>query len=116
MMNTGLRGPFPLTLESIGLAAATAAESGVYALGYVDAKARFCVTFVGTALGDMQSALRGHIGTAQCFKLELYASPEKAFIKACELFHDFRPAGNFLHPDRPRDAAWRCPRCSPRAS
>jgi hypothetical protein len=27
------------------------------------------------------------------------------------MFHQFMPAGNFLHPGRPPGADWTCPRC-----
>lgn len=110
MKSTGLGGPYPLSLEAIH-AQTRGARSGAYALGYVDSRGRFCVTYVGSTDEDIQAVLLGCIGTAQHFKLQIYPSPESAFTKACELFHDFRPGGNLLHPDRPKGATWRCPRC-----
>jgi hypothetical protein len=38
-------------------------------------------------------------------------SSQTAFERECDLFHDFSPPGNRLHPDRPRGTRWRCHRC-----
>jgi hypothetical protein len=35
----------------------------------------------------------------------------QAFEKECEMFHQFMPTGNFLHPSRPPASDWTCPRC-----
>ncbi len=45
------------------------------------------------------------------FKFGYFPSAEAAFERECELYHDFKPAGNRLHPDRPSRSSLECPRC-----
>jgi hypothetical protein len=107
---TGLRGPFPLAPETIDEELADRCP-GTYTLGFTDNLGRFAITYVGSAGEDLKSKLRAHIGTASQFKFRHFADQKQAFEKECEIFHQFMPGGNFLHPSRPPGADWMCPRC-----
>lgn len=109
-MDTGLKGPFVLSTDVVN-DEVTEGCAGAYAIGYVDHLGRFCITFVGSANLDLNARLKQHIGTAQHFKFRHVPSGRAAFEKECELFHVFRPTGNFLHPKRPLGTDWTCPRC-----
>ncbi len=107
---TGLLGPYVLVFDVINDEVVDL-RPGAYALGYTDNNGRFVVTFVGSSSADLRSRLKQHIGTARQFKFRHFATDRAAFEKECELFHQFWPAGNFLHPERPKNSNWACPRC-----
>jgi hypothetical protein len=111
MLRSGLEGPYSLQFDVI---AARIAERcpGVFALGYIDLKGRFCISYVGHAFEDVGRALLSRIGTAAAFKVRFDADPHNVFDAACGLFHDFRPVGNMLHPERRLGTNWRCQRCT----
>lgn len=110
LTGTGLRGPFSLTPDVIDEELADKCP-GAYALGFIDHLGRFSITYVGSAGEDLKSKLRSHTGTATHFKFRHFAEQRQAFEKECEMFHQFMPTGNFLHPSRPPGADWTCPRC-----
>lgn len=110
LTGTGLRGPFPLASDVIAEELVDSCP-GAYALGFIDPLGRFSITYVGSAGEDLKSKLRSHIGTATLFKFRHFAEQKQAFEKECEMFHQFMPGGNFLHPSRPQGADWTCPRC-----
>lgn len=110
MLKTGLHGPYRLTFDNIE-AAVTRTSAGVFVLGHADGLGRFCVRHVGRSDSDVRSRLRDFIGCEASFKYVYFASPREAFLKECELFHDFNPPANRVHPDRPRGTNWICPRC-----
>lgn len=107
---SGLRGPFPLSPDSIAEEIVDGSP-GAYALGCTDRLGRFVISYVGSAGDDLKNRLRAHIGTAPQFKFRHFAAQRAAFEKECELFHQFMPTGNFLHPSRPAATDWSCPRC-----
>ena len=110
MTKTGLSGPYRLNFDSIdGLV--TRKSAGVYALGHADAAGRFCVNHIGRADADLRARLLDTIGSEALFKYGYYSCTRAAFEKECELFHDINPAGNRVHPGRPRGTRWECPRC-----
>jgi hypothetical protein len=110
MLTTGLRGPFILAPDTIDEELVDECP-GTYALGFIDQLGRFAITFVGSAGEDLKSRLRTHIGTAAQFKFRHFADQRYAFERECEIFHQFLPSGNVLHPSRPQGEAWICPRC-----
>lgn len=110
MKNSGLTGPFKLTFEDIEVAVKQRAP-GVYALGTRDLSGRFAIMSVGRSDVDVRERLRGCIGAGTHFKFDYFASEREAFEKECELFHEIKPPGNFLHPARPSGSTLRCPRC-----
>ena len=107
---TGLDGPYALAYDVVDNEVADG-RPGTYVLGYIDAYGRFCVEFVGSSPTNLKTKLKERIGTAQYFKFRHFGSDKAAFEKECELFHQFLPSGNFMHPDRPPNTTWLCPRC-----
>lgn len=107
---TGLLGPYRLNFDAIG-AAITRSSAGVYALGYASPDGKFCINHVGRADSDVKARLRDCIGSATLFKFIYLPTPRAAFERECELFHDFSPPGNLVHPGRAAGTSWACPRC-----
>ena len=109
-LKTGLRGPYFLTFDGINEAVARQ-SAGVYALGSNDPSGNFKVKHVGRSDADVRAKLRDCIGSDVMFKYCFYSSARAAFEKECELFHDFSPPGNRIHPGRAKGSNWECPRC-----
>ncbi|MGP8069006.1 MAG: zinc-ribbon domain-containing protein [Candidatus Bathyarchaeia archaeon] len=111
---TGLRGSFLLDELTINKEVSNVSP-GVYLLGRKEGKT-FYVRSVGRADVDVNAQLKEHIGGYVRFKFEYANSPEDAFRKECELYHDFRgPEGkldNKNHPERPQGVAWLCSKCN----
>ncbi|CAA2142877.1 hypothetical protein HYPP_03894 [Hyphomicrobium sp. ghe19] len=110
LTGTGLHGPFSLAADAIDEELVENCP-GAYALGFIDYLGRFSITYVGSAGENLKSKLKAHIGTASQFKFRHFAEQRLAFEKECEMFHQFLPSGNFLHPSRPHGTDWSCPRC-----
>ena len=109
-MDSGTYRLYPLSYEDIIWVAGSQC-CGVYALGNQDNQGRFNVRFVGYSSSDLRNDLIGRIGTAGAFRIWHTKDGRAAFELACDLYHKFKPVGNFLHPERPRDTAWSCPGC-----
>jgi hypothetical protein len=110
MLKTGLQGPYRLTYEGIEKAV-RCRSAGAYALGHITPNGSFCVNHVGRSDTDIAAKLREFIGSDAYFKFGYFPSSRAAFEKECELFHDFNPPGNRVHPGRPAGSRWACPRC-----
>jgi hypothetical protein len=110
MAKTGLLGPYRLNFDTIE-AAVTRASAGVYALGHVSPEGKFCIDHVGRSDANLRAKLQERIGSATLFKFGYLANSKAAFERECELFHDFDPPGNRVHPGRPAGTSWECPRC-----
>lgn len=110
MKNSGLHGPFQLNFDDIETAVAER-KPGVYALGTRDLQGRFAIMSIGRSDTDIKARLRECIGAGTHFKFDVFASEREAFEKECELFHEIRPPGNFIHPARPAGTTLRCPYC-----
>jgi hypothetical protein len=110
MPQTGMKGPFALNREAIDTA--TTASPGVYALGYVEVGGDFIPKHVGRSDDDVNRSLKDWVNTKYSkFKFECYDSPEAAFARECELYHDWKEQlDNQEHPRR-RDTRWACPCC-----
>ena len=109
-LKTGLLGPYRLTFDEIDTAVSRQ-SAGVYALGRNDPSGQFQVKHVGRSDADVRAKLRECIGSEVMFKFRFFRSGRDAFEKECELFHDFNPPGNRIHPGRPKGTNWECPRC-----
>lgn len=110
MPKTGLMGPYQLTFDGIS-SAVTRRSAGVYALGHTGADGRFHVQHIGRSDTDVREKLRSCIGSNTTFKYGYFATSRGAFEKECDLYHDFSPPGNRIHPDRPKGSSLECPRC-----
>jgi hypothetical protein len=111
MASSGLRGPFPLTIAGVD-SAVTNTSAGAYALGQANNDGAFVVRYVGRSDDDVNARLKKHVPELyRQFKYEYYPSARAAFDKECNLYHDFHPRDSKIHPARPEDANWKCPRC-----
>jgi hypothetical protein len=106
MLVTGLDGPFSLTDDDID--GNVAGSIGVYALGY-ERDDKFCILFVGRADYDLNDRLHLHVGEYDIFKFRHFETLRDAFEKECNLYHDFAPADNHCHPERPLGTDYHCP-------
>lgn len=110
MATTQLSGPYRLQFDDIS-AVVRLKSAGAFALGYVNDRNTFCIRYVGRSDDDVKARLCEMIGSEQFFKFSYFVSSVGAFLKECELFHDFKPIGNRFHPERPRGTSLVCPRC-----
>ena len=105
-----LAGPFILSDSSIDREVSIRSP-GVYVLDDSEDVVGFHVTYVGRSDIDLNNQLHVHVGTYQRFKYEHCLSPREAFEGECIFYHDFEPWDNVVHPQRPAQSGWRCPRC-----
>lgn len=109
-VGSGLRGSFPLTVESIDKEVKFIAP-GTFGLGVLNSDGRFMMLFVGRSDSDVRKTLKTYVGKANRFKFECYDDPAQAFQKECELFHFVKPKANKIHPQRMAGSDWRCASC-----
>jgi len=110
MPNSGLFGPHSLTQAGVA-ANATGIGPGAYALGHLNQSGTFCISYVGRSDDDLAGRLQQHVPERYThFKHAFYPSAKAAFDKECTLYHDFEPTDNKVHPARPRNTNWACPR------
>ncbi len=110
MPSSGLKGPYNLTTEVID-ASVTLKSAGAYALGKTKADG-FYISYVGRSDDNVNKRLKDWVKAYPEFKFEYCPSPKAAFEKECNLYHDFEPPDNTIHPDRPDNSNWQCPRCN----
>lgn len=110
MAKTGLIGPYQLSFDGIS-SAVTRRSAGVYVLGHTSTEGKFRIHYIGRSDLDVRETLRGYIGSNTSFKYGYSPSSKAAFEKECDLYHDFSPPGNKIHPDRPKGSNLECPRC-----
>jgi|SRR5208282_192051 len=111
MPSSGLKGPFKLTHAGIDKEV-TKISPGVYALGEVK-NDTFTILYVGRADDDVAKRLGDHVPKwYPDFKYEYYPTAKAAFQKECNLYHDFNPKDNDIHPARPSGTTYPCPRCN----
>jgi hypothetical protein len=108
--STGLVGPYDLDDATINTTV-TKKSAGNYALGKTAENGTFLVYYVGRSDDNLNSRLHAHAGKYTKFKYGYAASSKAAFDKECELYHDFAPPDNSIHPARPEGSNWKCPRC-----
>ncbi|HEY1239868.1 MAG TPA: hypothetical protein VGF16_04885 [Bryobacteraceae bacterium] len=109
-MNPRLYGPFQLTQQAID-AHLQADSPGVYALGSIRNNL-FIVSYIGRADADLKAGLKGHVpGPYPQFKFTYAVSARDAFLKECEIYHEYIGLDNRRHPCPPRETDLRCPRC-----
>ena len=108
MPSTGLNGPYVLTAEQIDKVV-TKKSAGTYALDKLDEKDKFYISRVGRSDKDVNARLKTYVGKYKYFKYGYSSSAKAAFEKECELYHDWNPPDNTIHPDRPEGTGWKCP-------
>jgi len=121
MASTGLGKSYPLDNETID-SEVTEESAGTYVLGHIKTKTEkgkekktFIVEYVGRSDDDINGRLKKWVGSKyKRFKFGYFGSPKAAFEKECNIYHDFGEKellDNDIHPDRPANANWKCPRC-----
>lgn len=110
MPSTGFGRAYSLTATNID-AAVQRKSPGAYALGTLRSDGVFVVGKVGRSDTDVGHRLLSQVGDYTHFKFGYCSSPKAAFLKECDLYHDFAPPGNKIHPDRPNNSGWKCPGC-----
>jgi len=113
MASLYMSGPYNLNTEIID-AQVTKTSPGNYALGKENDEGKFLVEYVGRSDKDVNDRLKSWIGKTKrpLFKYSYATSAKEAFEKECENYHDFVPPGNDVHPARPEESGWKCPRCN----
>src|SRR3954465_4789442 len=109
MAETGLNGPFLLKAQEIDTEIKENV-GGVYILDRSHEDGPFHISYVGRSDTDLKARLLEHGGKYKRFKFEYCASPEEAFAKECNLYHDFNPPSTIAHPPRPNGSGWKCAR------
>jgi hypothetical protein len=107
----GLKGPFALTDDIIDQEVSDRGP-GAFALDDNYNGGGFKTTFVGRSDLDVNNQLHVYVGKYKRFKFVYCPSARAAFEKECKLFHDFAPQDNAVHPGRPAQSDWTCPRCN----
>ena len=109
-----MNGPYSLNREEIDKQV-TQKSAGNYALGKVSDKV-FIVNYVGRSDEDLNKRLKDWVDDKyRDFKYSYASSPKKAFEKECSNYHDFgesKKLDNDKHPQRPKEANWKCPVCN----
>lgn len=113
MASLGMNGPYKLDNETIDKAVSRTSP-GNYALGRKDDQGTFLVGYVGRSDSDVNARLKAWVGNTKrpLFMFSYATSAKAAFEKECENYHDFQPPGNDIHPQRPANTNWKCPKCN----
>jgi hypothetical protein len=86
---------------------------GAYALGSINSSGGLAISYVGRSDDDVTARIKDHVGKYSAFKYAFYPDRKSAFLKECELFHNFGAYSldNKVHPARPQNSGWTCPYC-----
>ena len=107
-LTVSLSGRFPLNSTEIDRRV-RARIPGVYVLSRGGTRA----DYVGRSDTDLRSRLKDYLDSTYAYFWYAEAtSARDSFEKECNLFHDLKPTDNAVHPRRPANCGWRCPRCS----
>lgn len=103
-------GPYPLTPAGVKNVSLTSA--GVYAIGERGVDGVFYIDYVGRADNDLAGRICDHVTRASPqFHYSYCASPDMAYDRECQLYHDFTPPQNLCHPAKPKGSSRKCPVC-----
>ena len=107
-------GPHPLTDADI-CAHVSGSLAGAYVLGFTVADGIFDVDFVGRSAADLRQKLLLHTPYRHPEFLFTYCRNEtEAYERECELYHEFHPRDNLVHPSAPLSSDLRCRICDQR--
>jgi hypothetical protein len=110
MSSINLSEPISLDADSVNRAVSKVSP-GIYALD-ATSSGPFKISYVGRSDTDLNSRLQSWIGKYRYFKAAYSSSPKAAFEGECHLYHDYKPSDNQVHPARPVNSGWECPRCT----
>jgi hypothetical protein len=105
---TKLHGPHPLNATTLDVHV-RGVGPGAYALGYVENNT-FYIQRIGRSDTDLNARLHDYEGQFASFKYGFVDSKQLAYHLECELYHDYDPPGNKIHPDKPNGTNHNCPR------
>jgi hypothetical protein len=111
MATSGLYGPYNLTGPGILAAVSSNGMPGAYALGRTNSSNVFEISYVGRSDSDVATRLQNWIGSYAHFKFDYFSTAAAAFEKECQLYHDFNPPDNVVHPAKPANSNVKCPVC-----
>ncbi|MBR4127715.1 MAG: hypothetical protein IKR09_09095 [Alphaproteobacteria bacterium] len=116
MAKLDMNGPFAFDQETINQKV-TKTSAGNYALGRLDEKGTFFVSYVGRSDTDVAERLSSHLNEKgySFFKFSYASSTKDAFEKECRNYHDFgenKSLKNDYHPDKPNGTNYKCPVCN----
>lgn len=111
MAATGLHGPYSLTEDVID-EIVRGVGPGAYVLTRRETKPSFIVNYVGRSDGDLSARLKQWVGSKYShFKYGFLDNAKAAFLKECQIFHDFggiESLDNKVHPARVENTNWTC--------
>lgn len=84
---------------------------GAYALGRLNNDNVFEISYVGRSDSDIAARLQNWVGSYHHFKFDYFGTAAAAFAKECQLYHDFNPPDNKVHPATPVNSNVKCPVC-----
>jgi hypothetical protein len=115
-LNAGLGKPMPLDEETIQQEVDDSegwSSASVFVLGGIrkgkDGKPRFQIRRVSHVDGDLAAELRKHIGSYKGFRFKFFRSTRNAYDRECQIYHDFKPRENIVHPIKPKNTKFTCP-------
>ncbi len=108
-------GPFPLNRENID-SLLFLESPGTYALGTMSSKGVLEIEYVGRADKNVNKSLKEYIGHYTHFAVTKHASVHEAHEHECQLYHDFGPPDNRIHPRPPEGDGGGCRHCTAEAS
>src|SRR5690348_10484077 len=104
-------GPYALTIEGVDTNVLLKSP-GAYALGQRADDGIFYIDYVGRSDEDLAGRLRQHAPERYPqFHFVYLHTAKEAFEKECQLYHDFTPPDNKVHPATPRFSILACPIC-----
>jgi hypothetical protein len=104
-----LVGPVPLNAQSIG-SNILPGMPGVYVLGEPHQQGGVAVRYVGRSDEDLAGRLKQQTGYYSHFVYDYAASAHDAFIKECEMYHEWQHLiPGQIHPARPQGSWSTCP-------
>ena len=115
MSAADLRGPYPLTRQSI-VTAVPENCVGVYAFGEWTPLGGMWVKRIGHTTSSMREELTACLGRYALFQFLCCESAEDMYACECQLYHRFMPQEGHGHPVAPEDVTATCPVCGVRAS
>ena len=103
---------FPLTVAAIENAVKRVA-GGVYVLDPPDPRTKAPIGFVGRSDTDVADGLHRHAKAGYTrFAFAYTKSPMDGYRRECQMWHDWKPSANPLHPTPPAGNAVRCLICN----
>lgn len=106
-----LSGVLPYTVAAIEDAVKKVA-AGAYVLDPPDPREGVAVGFVGRSDTDLAEGLQRHVKAGyRRFAFTYTATAMDAYKKECQMWHEWKPAANPVHPVRPNGTDARCLIC-----